>query len=48
MDKPMKVCVLVGSMRKVSFNGMLAKCADLARPIYDETRHCRDRAIASL
>jgi chromate reductase len=24
MDKPMKVCVLVGSLRKASFNGMLA------------------------
>jgi chromate reductase len=25
MDKPMTVCVLVGSLRKASFNGMLAK-----------------------
>jgi chromate reductase len=25
MDKPMNVCVLVGSLRKTSFNGMLAK-----------------------
>src|ERR1700730_1762613 len=24
MDKPMNVCVLVGSLRKASFNGMLA------------------------
>jgi chromate reductase len=24
MDKPMKICVLVGSLRKASFNGMLA------------------------
>jgi chromate reductase, NAD(P)H dehydrogenase (quinone) len=25
MDKPMNVCVLIGSLRKASFNGMLAK-----------------------
>ena len=24
MEKPMNVCVLVGSLRKASFNGMLA------------------------
>jgi hypothetical protein len=24
LDKPMNVCVLVGSLRKASFNGMLA------------------------
>ena len=24
IDKPMNVCVLVGSLRKASFNGMLA------------------------
>jgi chromate reductase len=32
MDKPMNVCVLVGSLRKASFNGMLANALILLAP----------------
>ena len=47
MDKPMNVCVLVGSLRKASLNGMLANALMLARAIFDEARNRRDRAIAA-
>jgi chromate reductase, NAD(P)H dehydrogenase (quinone) len=30
MEKPMNVCVLVGSLRKASFNGMLVKALAIA------------------
>jgi chromate reductase len=37
MDKPMDVCVLVGSLRKASFSRMLAKVMiSLAPPFYNE------------
>ena len=46
MDKPMNVCVLVGSLRKASINRMLANALIVACAIFDEARHRRDRAIA--
>jgi hypothetical protein len=36
MDKPVNVCVLVGSLRKASFNGMLANALGHADKLFDE------------
>jgi hypothetical protein len=48
MDKPVNVCVLVGSLRKSLVQQETGEGADLARTIFDEARYRRDRAIAAL
>src|SRR5258708_33145878 len=46
MDKLINVCVLVGSQRKASLNGMMANALMSLAAIFNEARNRRDRATA--